>query len=344
MIDSQGYIETAAIEDNTLSIKGWSAAYDGLIDAFKLTCAGQELSALDVTKGLPRPDVNDHFPNLYEPDQCGFEIKVSLNPDQQKRARNSIIACTPLVGNQAARTLIYLIEPLIPAPELQYMDFVGGGDAFTASCDFLGYMIQFAGLKPNFHVLDVGCGFGRMACSLAHFLSPVGRYEGFDIVDRLIAWAQQSITARFPNLRFQKVEIYNKYYNREGTLRAAEFPFPYQNAAFDLVLLTSVFTHLFAPEVRHYLDEIARVLRPDGCCLCTFFLMSEESQRQAHPLEEGFTWNLEEPEESIGFDEELVLQWANGRGLALESKYYGSWSGRSRRNSYQDILVFRKRR
>jgi cyclopropane fatty-acyl-phospholipid synthase-like methyltransferase len=37
--------------------------------------------------------------------------------------------------------------------------------------EFLRYFVDLAGLKPDQAVLDVGCGKGRMAVSLTHYLS-----------------------------------------------------------------------------------------------------------------------------------------------------------------------------
>lgn len=67
-------------------------------------------------------------------------------------------------------------------------------------------------------------------------------------------------------------------YNANGLVPAAEYLFPYADDTFDLAVLTSVFTHMRAAEVRHYLDEVARVLRSGGRCLITFFLLSDESR------------------------------------------------------------------
>ena len=46
--------------------------------------------------------------------------------------------------------------------------------------------------------------------------------------------------------------------------KASEYTFPYEDGEFDVVVLTSVFTHMLPDDVAHYLDEIARVLKPGG--------------------------------------------------------------------------------
>src|SRR5262249_5025506 len=119
-----------------------------------------------------------------------------------------------------------------------------------------------------------------------------------------------------------------------------------------LVFLTSVFTHMLAADVRHYLDEFERVLRPGGHCLTTCFLLNEESRAAiaggrssmalVHPMADCCTTNCEVPEEAVGFDEGLLLEWIAERGFTLRGRHYGAWCGRSRFTSYQDILVYQK--
>ncbi|NES64656.1 MAG: class I SAM-dependent methyltransferase [Okeania sp. SIO2D1] len=244
-----------------------------------------------------------------------------------------------------------VLDPSIPIPSQEYIKFVGG--YFTdVAFDFLGYFIQRVGLEPNDKVLDVGCGVGRLAYSLAYYLTPQGGYAGFDIAEKLIKWAQSEITSRFPNFNFQVVNIYNQMYNPEGNVKTLDFIFPHEDKSFELVFLISVFTHLRAKEVRHYLDEISRVLKPGSRCLCTCFLLNPESEsaiakgrgahKMVHQLEECFTSNPQMPEAAIGYKEPLLLGWMRERGLNVVGKYYGQWCGRNRFTSYQDILVLQK--
>ena len=59
-----------------------------------------------------------------------------------------------------------------------------------------------------------------------------------------------------------------------------------------------------------------------------------------HALVERYTSRPDTPEEVIGYDEELLLGWIAERGFKLRGKYYGSWCGRARFTSYQDMLVY----
>src|SRR3954452_23014549 len=44
-----------------------------------------------------------------------------------------------------------------------------------------------------------------------------------------------------------------------------------------LVFLCSVFTHMMPNEAANYIGEIARVLKPGGRCVVTYFLLNHEN-------------------------------------------------------------------
>jgi ubiquinone/menaquinone biosynthesis C-methylase UbiE len=244
-------------------------------------------------------------------------------------------------------------DPLVPPGRLM---FVGGTRSdFRAMGDkWVQTFIRLAGLKPSESVLDVGCGVGRMAASLSRYLNADARYEGFDIVREGIDWCQEHITPRFPRFRFQHADLYNKGYNPGGTLRAADFRFPYDGSTFDLVILTSVFTHMLPADVKWYLSEIRRVLRPGGRCLMTFFVLDasarqliaggavDPSRRFAHDMGGYWVMDREVPEATLAYAEEAVREMVRDAGLVIQEPIHlGGWGGkaRARSNHSQDIVV-----
>jgi SAM-dependent methyltransferase len=194
-----------------------------------------------------------------------------------------------------------------------------------------------------------------MAMPLTKYLSKSGSYDGFDIVPRAIKWCSNNITSRYPNFRFHFADIYNKHFNPNGRLTAADFRFPYGDGMFDLVFLTSVFTHMLQNDVEHYLSEISRVLKLDGRCLITWLLLNEESKQLIergnssvallHRVERSLTVDKDVPEKAVAYEEADVLKFYARQGLRLTRPiYYGSWCGRSEYLSYQDISIAYKSR
>jgi SAM-dependent methyltransferase len=233
------------------------------------------------------------------------------------------------------------------------MRLIGDGDFRAIGLAFRRLFTDYGGLKPDDRVLDVGCGIGRMAVPLAGYLSANGEYQGFDVVRKGVEWCQENITPRYPKFHFHHADIHNKDYNPHGAIQASGYEFPYDDGYFDFVLLTSVFTHMLPPDLENYLYEISRVLRRGGTCFITFFLLNEESaglirrklskQNFIHEVGGCFTTTLENPEAAVAFLEPYIRGLFARSGLTIcEPIHFGSWCGRARFLSYQDIVIGRK--
>ena len=230
------------------------------------------------------------------------------------------------------------------------IDALTGRDSKRVSRKFLRFFVERGSLKPNDRVLDVGCGTGRMASELSEYLDREGRYEGFDIMPEAIESCRRNIGSKHPNFNFSLIDVSNKFYNPDGEEVASEMTFPWESNSFDFVFLRSVFTHLLPREMKNYLREIARVLRPDGTCLATFFLVNDvslEFMRAGKSLVnfkyKGPHYRLLDPnvpERAIAYDEKLIRNLYARIGLEIvEPIHYGSWRGNWDQWPVQDVVV-----
>ncbi len=233
------------------------------------------------------------------------------------------------------------------------MNFVGDGNFEQVGLEFKDYFIRFGNLQPNSKVLDVGCGIGRMAVPLMRYLSQEGEYRGFDIVKKGTDWCQEHISAEAPNFSFLHSDVYNKYYNPKGKIAARDFKFPYEDEFFDLVFLTSVFTHMLPADMENYLSEISRVLKAGGKALITFFLLNSESEDLLRSGQSTLNFRFDQggclaihptiPEKAVAYKEEVVTRLFERHQMTITQPIqYGSWCGREISLSFQDLIAATK--
>ncbi|WP_459500760.1 class I SAM-dependent methyltransferase [Bacillus sp. C1] len=242
-------------------------------------------------------------------------------------------------------------EDLLPPPEL--IHYVGGNFQEVGE-EFLRHFIEIGHLKKDDCVLDVGCGVGRMAVPLATYLNEHGRYFGFDIFSTGISWCQNHISPKYNNFHFQHANITNSFYNPHGSIAASEYRFPYEDETFDFIFLTSVFTHLRPAELEHYFTEILRVMKKNGRCFLTMFLINPESSYYLHngfstllfqyDLGNHIVVNKDMPEFAVAYPEKWIRNLFKKYDTKIvEPLHFGSWCGRTNFTSYQDIILIQKR-
>lgn len=230
-------------------------------------------------------------------------------------------------------------------PPRRLSGYVGGGDFRATGDEFLIHFRELAGLDPEDRVLEIGCGIGRMARGLTGVLRPPGSYDGFDIVASGIAWCQEHYRDTPAPFRFHHADLRNPAYNPAGSVAAGDYRFPYADGAFDLVIATSLFTHLLADAADHYLAQTARVLAPGGRLLSTWYLIADADRaappggfRRVDPESPTAVRDPAVPEDAVAFDERWLRERLTAHGLAVRSLSPGTWPGRPGR-SLQDIVV-----
>ncbi|HET9401589.1 MAG TPA: class I SAM-dependent methyltransferase [Candidatus Acidoferrales bacterium] len=111
--------------------------------------------------------------------------------------------------------------------------------------------LEHATIKPDFAILDVGCGGGRTIQKLAD-MAPNGHVSGIDYAAGSVA-ASRSKNAEL--IRAGRVDVQHA--------SVSKLPFPEDQ--FDLV--TAVETQYYWPDLANDMREILRVLKPGGTLL-----------------------------------------------------------------------------
>jgi SAM-dependent methyltransferase len=207
------------------------------------------------------------------------------------------------------------------------------------------------------HVLEIGCGLGRIAFPLRYILTADRQYTGFEVVRRKIDFLTEHFTPAHPNFRFVWADVVNSYYNPAGRTSPTEYRFPAADASVDLVFAASVFTHMSPENTAHYIRESARVLRPGGRCVFSFFLVDQITPGVVRPgpfhrADFDFAHRMagwgdefryvrpENPEQMTAYRTSLVARFAAEAGLAMSPPVPGRWSGTAANSvTVQDLLV-----
>jgi SAM-dependent methyltransferase len=220
---------------------------------------------------------------------------------------------------------------------------VGAGD-FRLMGRWLADLLVRNGLQPDHHVLDIGCGIGRVALALTDVLSPNASYDGFDVDGRAVRWAAEHITPRHPNFRFVHANIAARRHERQA-VPATQFRFPWPDATFDFAFATSVFTHLEINAARHYLREAHRVLRPGGTLVATIFLYDGTPSKLAFPVDRGedLLMDAHDLGRGVGFRERSLVTLLRPHEWTDVQVQPGGWQqGGTFSVKTQDVLTARR--
>lgn len=103
----------------------------------------------------------------------------------------------------------------------------------------------------DLNILDWGCGPGRVIRHLPEVIGNGCSFHGTDYNQRSIAWC----TAHLPGISFHR-----------NTLEAS---LPYLDEHFDIIYGISIFTHLSERMHGEWLQELLRILKPNGILFLT---------------------------------------------------------------------------
>ena len=188
---------------------------------------------------------------------------------------------------------------------------VRGTDAFW---DYLGklqldYLVE-QGLKPEHHVLDVGCGPLRAGVHFIGFLEP-GHYAGID--------KRRDTLERARDIELPRYGLADK---RPNLLVNGAFEFHKLGQTFDYAIAQSVFTHLPVNNIVRCLVEMAKVLNPGGRFYATIY---------ENPQGKKFLGEIQQSERVVSYPDrdkyhyDLDTLRCACEGTGLMMSYGGDW-------------------
>lgn len=236
-------------------------------------------------------------------------------------------------------------------------DMVGGGYPFPIAVHFMAHLTEHAGLAATDHVLDIGCGCGRIAATLTQHIGAAGSYCGIDIIPGLVDFANRHIAPLAPKFRFLTLDRANQAYDGWRSKGASPVITSMEDAcpagSIDLCIATSLFTHTDAAMATETLVAMHRAMKPDGRAFITLFLIDQVTRelirrgpaafRFPHPHQAGtHVENPASPMSALAFSHDFFMGLLRDAGFYVEKLLYGGWPGRAHFASGQDIVILRK--
>jgi SAM-dependent methyltransferase len=193
----------------------------------------------------------------------------------------------------------------IPNPVLREAAAVSDVAAFLAIGEAWSQMVSHF-LPANPTLLDLGCGCGKQARFLLH--NPNLTYIGIDLFLPAIKWCQRAFAPHAARFRFEHFNGISEVYNPGGDIKASEYVFPLDDESVDMTICASLFTHLFEADARHYLEEIARIAKPDGRAIISIHVQPE------------WGTNYSGDESRIDIDEAYFVEMCEAAGLSVDQR------------------------
>lgn len=200
-------------------------------------------------------------------------------------------------------------------------------------------------------IVDIGCGYGRLAHALLRDPDFQGRYLGMDILAKHIQWCEEHLTYDgVKKTSFQHIDVQNGRYNANGTVSTENVQVNIADNSADIVCFISVFTHMYDDDIKNYLKLATKLLKKKGEIFCTFFLMNEswsqceKEGKSVYPMPYVLNdfcsfHNAQDPLHAIAYREDFIIDLFNELNCQIEQISLGQWCGRKGAKNYQDLIV-----
>lgn len=184
-------------------------------------------------------------------------------------------------------------------------------DYFVVATHYGLFLQKFADLKPNSHVVDIGCSWGYLGFALANFLNKDGAYLGVEVQSEATKWSKERLGWLGENFQFVHLDIYNDYYNPKGGVPRSQVNLPIPDEWANVMIAGSVFTHMLEDGVQGYLHEICRVLAPGGVAAFSY----DDSTYWGSSDEESVVDDKKMPDKTTYYSRNKIREMAEKAGL-----------------------------
>jgi SAM-dependent methyltransferase len=197
-----------------------------------------------------------------------------------------------------------------------------GGHNFTDDQAFLdkavrdvARMEETMSIGPGSHILDIGCGVGRLPIGWRAHFGSLTNYTGVDVDPGSIGWCRKHIHGE--NVDFIRLDLANRRYNPNGAPIEEIFRLPLTDS-FDAIHLYSVFSHMETSDVVAYLREFRRLLAPNGTVFLTAFVEDDVEDMAINPTGYGtFPGEWEGALHCVRFDRAFFESLVDNAGLKI---------------------------
>lgn len=198
-------------------------------------------------------------------------------------------------------------------------------------------------------ILDVGCGWGRLAYGLLD-RGFQGRYIGIDVIKSRLVWLNRHFSEKHPSYTFHFADVRNEWYNPRGTKSRIDFRAALDGQSPDTIVLMSVFTHMYEANIADYLSDISGLMSDKSVLIFSCFLFDGPAEKSivangtkrafAHKLSNDCRCDsLSNPLSAIAYTEPAIMRFLSNANL-IGKVIRGSWAGdKTDHTFHQDMVI-----
>jgi SAM-dependent methyltransferase len=199
------------------------------------------------------------------------------------------------------------MREMVGPTEESFFDNPTGGPVFRA-----------VSLEQYACVFDLGCGCGRLARQLIQQEPRPGSYVGVDPHLGMVKWCRENLQVFAPEFAFHHHDIFHQAFNPSSSSpKPAVLALPVPDGHVTLFIAWSVFTHVTERAADFYLQELSRVLHPDGVAITTWFLFDKRDYPMMQDFQNALFINDLDPTNAVIFDRAWLRRRVEEEGLVI---------------------------